>query len=120
MESLSRSLTLGSQIERFNIVIEYIVRLFYLHCMHHPLSFLSYSYEPPQTPGRMKVDPLGAFTPSCERALSDARHARERGKHLRQETADLIEKGDKLRKAAANAVNSGIIQKMGETTSLKV
>jgi len=66
------------------------------------------------------VDPLGAYTPECDRALQEAKSARERGLHLRQETANVIDKCDKLRKAVNRSVNSGITQKMGETTSLKV
>ena len=63
---------------------------------------------------------MGAFTPECDRALQEAQAARERGLHLRQETADLIDKCDKLKKSVAKSVNDGITQKMGETTSLKV
>ncbi|KAF6026831.1 CCDC105 [Bugula neritina] len=73
----------------------------------------------PSTPENFKVDPLGAYTPECDRALQEAKSARERGLHLRQETANVIDKCDKLRKAVNRSVNSGITQKMGETTSLK-
>lgn len=66
------------------------------------------------------MDPLGAYTPECDRALNEAQSARERGLHLRQETADVIDKCDRLRKAVNKSVNDGITQKMGETTSLKV
>lgn len=68
----------------------------------------------------MKPDSLGPYTPECERALSEGKHARDRGLHLRQETADLIDKCSRLRNSTAQAVNGGITQKMGETQGLKV
>jgi len=80
---------------------------------------LTASYGRSATPDCFKVDPLGAFTPECDRALQEAQCARERGLHLRQETADLINKCDRLRKNVAKSVSDGITQKMGETTSLK-
>ena len=90
---------------------------------HHSLIIYTWNYSyngRASTPDCWKVDPLGAFTPECDRALQEAQAARERGLHLRQETADLIDKCDKLKKSVAKSVNDGITQKMGETTSLKV
>ena len=90
---------------------------------HHSLIVFTWNYSyngRASTPDCWKVDPLGAFTPECDRALQEAQAARERGLHLRQETADLIDKCDKLKKSVAKSVNDGITQKMGETTSLKV
>ena len=90
---------------------------------HHLLIVHTWNYSyngRASTPDCWKVDPLGAFTPECDRALQEAQAARERGLHLRQETADLIDKCDKLKKSVAKSVNDGITQKMGETTSLKV
>ncbi|XP_064616215.1 tektin-like protein 1 [Liolophura sinensis] len=65
------------------------------------------------------TDQLGPFTPECEHSLADAKEARARSAYLRREVHEIIDKTEKLQKAAHKSVNDGLTQKLAETVTLK-
>lgn len=73
-------------------------------------------------PGRMgasKADPLGPYTPEVDTLLGDATEARNQAAYLRRELRATIDRVDRLKQAAHQSVNEGIVQKVAETYTLK-
>ena len=67
-----------------------------------------------------RPDQLGPYTPDCHFSLEDGRITRERSEHLRMESSCLQQKTRDMMRSSHEAVNKGLLQKITETTNLKV
>jgi len=66
------------------------------------------------------IDPLGPYTPEVDRCLLTAKDAQIRSAILRRETAEMIDKTERIQRAVHQSVNDGVVQKIAETVTLKV
>ena len=60
------------------------------------------------------------YCPQVDRCLLAAKDAQIRSAVLRRETAECIDKTNRIQKAVHQSVNDGVVQKIAETTTLKV
>ena len=67
-----------------------------------------------------RPDQLGPYTPECHFSLEDGRITRERSEHLRMESSCLQQKTRDMMRSSHEAVNKGLLQKVTESTNLKV
>lgn len=74
----------------------------------------------PFDPLAPNIDPLGAYTPEADRALKESKVAIEQSVALRNNMQNSINSMDRARQAVHASVNSGLINKMAETESLRV
>ena len=70
--------------------------------------------------GSKEPDPLGAYTPEVQQAMSLSADARKRSFSLRKEVAEAIDQVQKLQKEAHRSVNDGLTKKVAETVNVKV
>lgn len=66
------------------------------------------------------IDPLGPYTPEVDRCLLAGKDAQIRSAVLRRETAEIIDKTERIQRAVHQSVNDGVVQKIAETVTLKV
>ena len=71
-------------------------------------------------PASKGTDPLGAYTPEVQQAMSLAEDARKRSGALRKEVTEAIDQVQKLQKVAHRSVNDGLTKKVAETVTVKV
>jgi len=69
--------------------------------------------------GSKEPDPLGAYTPEVQQAMSLSADARKRSFSLRKEVAEAIDQVQKLQKEAHRSVNDGLTKKVAETVNVK-
>ena len=67
-----------------------------------------------------ETNPIGAYTPEVQEALSLAVDARKRSVVLRREVTEAIDQVQKLQRAAHKSVNDGLTKKIAETITVKV
>ncbi|KAI0234316.1 coiled-coil domain containing 105 [Lamellibrachia satsuma] len=65
------------------------------------------------------IDPLGPYTPEVDRCLLAGKDAQIRSAVLRRETAEIIDKTERIQRAVHQSVNDGVVQKIAETVTLK-